>query len=219
MNEDPARLSGEEKYRLLLQVSEAATGELELAGVLEAAVRALSPAIPVDALAVVMVSGDRIFPLSLFVSGVPRQAGESFGQTARRAGLGEESQIEHVENGLPLLGSATEFVGRTGKAHVSGDLSAELRFPEDERLLAFGVRNYVRTPLHSRSKFIGALSFTRTAYRSFSVEEVALLEGGLPADRHGGRQRAGISGDREAERPARARKRCPEGGDRRPADV
>ena len=65
-------LDSEDKYRLLLQVSEAANAQLEFAGVLDAVARALTPIVPIDAIGVVSRRGDRIYVHAIHVEGINR---------------------------------------------------------------------------------------------------------------------------------------------------
>lgn len=72
----------DDKYRILLQVSEAASGELN--AVLEAVGRVVHPIVTVDAVAVVTVDGDELRPHAIHVAGVERRRGESFAEAASR---------------------------------------------------------------------------------------------------------------------------------------
>jgi formate hydrogenlyase transcriptional activator len=179
------RLSGElivtladEKYRILLEVAQAAGSHLELAAVLEAAFRGLQPFVPFDLIAINRVVAGRLFPIAVYVPGVELQAGESAVDAAAR---GLRVSREQVPQGIPLPGSATEHVGRTGKAYVAADLDRVRAYPEDEGLHPLGVRSYVRTPLQVREGLLGSLIFARMFARGFSAEEVALLEDVSPA--------------------------------------
>ena len=71
-----------DKYRILLQVSQAASGELELAAVVEAVAGALKPFVPVDAVTVASVEHDQLRPHAIYISGVERRRGESFADVA-----------------------------------------------------------------------------------------------------------------------------------------
>src|SRR6185312_7333219 len=77
---------------------------------------------------------------------------------------------------VPLAGSGTEHVGRTGKAYVCEDLTQGSRFPEDARLLAAGVHSYVRVPLQMRERLVGSMSFSRSTAGPFPSHEVAIFE-------------------------------------------
>ena len=167
---------GEEKYRLLLQVSEAANARRDLAGVLDAVAIALKPFVPVDAIAAITVEGSLARVHAVHIEGVERRDGESLeGMVARAIHVPPES-FPPLPPSYPLHGTGTEFVGRTGRAYVSQDLAEEKLFTEDERLLSFGIQSYVRTPLFVRDRLIGSIAFSRIARRRFTPEEVELLE-------------------------------------------
>lgn len=172
-------LDSEGKYRLLLRVSEAANGQLDFPRVLDAIAHALTPIVPLDAIAVVSRSGDRLYPHAVHVEGLDRRPGESFGETIGRA-MPEpppgENFAKYEREGFPLTGSATAFVERTGRAYVCQDLAAERQFAEDDRLYAYGIRAYVRTPLFVRDRLIGSIAFSRSEPKRFLHEEVEILE-------------------------------------------
>jgi len=168
--------SGEEKYRLLLQVSEAANAQRDLAAVLDAVARALKPFVPVDAIGAITIDGEMARAHAIHIEGVDRRAGESVDELMARAlGIPRE-QAAILQRGFPLHGTGTEYVGRTGRAYVSQDLAEDKLFPEDERLLSYGIHSYVRTPLFVRDRLIGSVAFSRIAQRRFTPEEVELLE-------------------------------------------
>jgi formate hydrogenlyase transcriptional activator len=158
-------LDSEDKYSLLLQVSEAANAQLEFKGVLDAVARALNPIVPLDAIGVVSRRGDRIYLHALHVEG----------EEGWPADVAEE-KARHDPTGYPLAGSGTEFVERTGRAYVCQDLDHERVFAEDDRLFTYGIRAYVRTPLFVRDRLIGSIAFTRREARRFLPEEVEILE-------------------------------------------
>src|SRR4051812_18151067 len=136
-------LTAEEKYRLLLQVSEAANSQIEIAAVLEAVVEGLEPAIHVDGLAVTTLDGDHLVPHAVYIRGVERRQGDSFADILARWMLLSGGEPLPKPSRLPLAGTGTEHVGRTGRAWICEDLTRGTRFPEDARLLAAGVRSYV----------------------------------------------------------------------------
>ncbi len=176
MSEASFPRSGEDKYRLLLQVSEAANAQLELSGVLGSVARALKPFVPVDAIGVVTTDGKTVRPHAIHIEGVEHKRGEPFAQTVSRGLHLPAEQVAAVSDGMSLHGSGTEFVGRTGKAYVCQNLSEEKLFAEDERLLSYGIHSYVRTPLFVRERLIGSIAFSRTEQRRFKPDEVEILE-------------------------------------------
>jgi formate hydrogenlyase transcriptional activator len=166
--------TAEEKYRLLLEVAEAANAQLDFVGVLEAVARVLQPIVPVDAVGVATIEGDMVRAHAIHVAGVDRKTGESFVDAAAR---GFHVPPAEVPTFFPLEGSAVAYVAKTGRAYVGDNLAVEKRFPEEGRLVSIGVQCYVRAPLFVRERLIGAMIFARLAARSFTPEEVAILEG------------------------------------------
>jgi len=170
-------LTAEDKYRLLLEVSEAANSQLELAAVLEAVAHALAPSIYVGGVGVVTVDGDSLVPHSIYIEGVERREGDSFADVvARWLHIPPDQMGPNWKPPVPLAGSGTEHVGRTGKAYVCEDLTQGSRFPEDARLLAAGVHSYVRVPLQMRERLVGSMSFSRSTAGPFPPHEVAIFE-------------------------------------------
>jgi formate hydrogenlyase transcriptional activator len=166
--------SAEEKYRIQLEVSEAANAQLDFVGVLESVARVLAPIVPLDVIGVATVEGDMVRAHAIHVVGHSRRGGESYVDAAAR---GFNVARDEVPTYFPLAGSVVDLLGRTGRAYVCQDLETEKRFPEEERLVAIGVRCYVRAPLFVRERLIGAIIFSRTSPRRFTAEEVAILEG------------------------------------------
>ena len=167
---------GEEKYRLLLQVSEAANAQLELSGVLGSVARALKPFVPVDAIGVATTDGELVRLHAIHIEGVERLPGEPFADVMTRALHLSADQVAQISGGLPFHGSGTEYVGRTGRAYVCQNLLEEKLFAEDDRLLSYGIQSYVRTPLFVRERLIGSIAFSRTRQRRFEPDEVDTLE-------------------------------------------
>jgi formate hydrogenlyase transcriptional activator len=170
-------VSAEERYRLLLQVAEAANARLDLSGVLQEVDAVLAPLVELDAMGIVSVDGSELRRHAVHIRGIEEQLGESFdGRVARALELSAEEFDARYGRPMVLEGSGTAFVGRTGKADVCHDLSATRRFAEDERLLSFGVRAYVRTPLVFRERLVGSITFARLSAKLFTPDEIALLE-------------------------------------------
>jgi formate hydrogenlyase transcriptional activator len=174
MTVDAKPSSAEEKYRILLEVSEAANAQLDFVEVLEAVARVLAPIVPLDVIGVATVDGDMVRAHGIHVVGHGRKSGESYVDAAAR---GFNVAPEQVPTYFPLAGSAVDLVARTGRAYVGEDLETGRRFPEDERIMEIGVRSYVRAPLFVRDRLIGAIIFSRRTARRFTAEEVTILEG------------------------------------------
>ncbi|HEY0513385.1 MAG TPA: sigma 54-interacting transcriptional regulator [Thermoanaerobaculia bacterium] len=178
METSSQRLTAEEKYRLLLEVSEAANSQIEIAAVLEAVVEGLEPAIHVDALAVTTIDdGGHLVPHAVYIRGVERRQGDSFADIlARWMRLSGGEPPPKPHGSLPLAGTGTEHVGRTGRAWICEDLTQGSRFPEDSRLLAAGIRSYVRVPLRMRDRLVGSVAFSRGEPGPFQSHEVDVFE-------------------------------------------
>jgi formate hydrogenlyase transcriptional activator len=163
------------RYRLLLQVAEAANSAPDLSGVLEEVDEVVAPLVSLDAVGIVSVAGDLLRVHAIHIHGVEPRTGESLDdRLARALELSSEDYGHLYGKPMALAGSGTEFVGRTGTADLCEDLGAKRRFPEDERLLSFGVRSYVRTPLVLRGRLVGSITFARMA-AAFTADEAALL--------------------------------------------
>src|SRR5258706_10776140 len=102
MSDPSCPRGGEDKYRLLLQVSEAANAQLELSGVLGAVARALKPFVPVDAVGVVTTDGETARPHAIHIEGVEHKRGEPFAQTVSRALQLSAEQAAAISDGFPL---------------------------------------------------------------------------------------------------------------------
>ncbi|HEV2854351.1 MAG TPA: sigma 54-interacting transcriptional regulator [Thermoanaerobaculia bacterium] len=168
-------LSAEERYRLFLEVSEAANSQLEIAAVLEAVFNALAPWIALDAVGVTTINGDSLAPHAVYIRGVERRQGDSWADVMSRW-LNLPSEELQPGPGFPLAGSGTEHAGRTGRALVCEDLTRGTRFPEDSKLLAAGVHSYVRVPLKVREHLVGSLAFSRGTPGPFAPHEVEIFE-------------------------------------------
>jgi len=63
----------EQKYRTLLEVSEAANAQLDSVGVLESVSRVLAPIVPVDVIGVATIKGDMVRAHAIHVVGHARR--------------------------------------------------------------------------------------------------------------------------------------------------
>jgi formate hydrogenlyase transcriptional activator len=170
-------LGPEARYRLLVEVSAAANSQLEIAAVLGEVAEVLAPFLTVDAVSVVTVRNGTLVPHSVHVKGVEHRRGDSVADVIARwrslDGGGEEVVFSPP---LPVAGSGTEHVGRTGRAYVCRDLRASQAFPEDAKLLRLGVVSYVRIPLRVRDHLVGSMVFSRKVPDGFQPRDVELLE-------------------------------------------
>jgi formate hydrogenlyase transcriptional activator len=174
---DLSRLSSEDRYRLLLSVSQAANESLELATVLEAVARALEGFVDIDGIGVSEVSEGQVITHALYAKGAPRPETDSFADLVAHplARSAAELNLPSVVEPMPLAGSAVEHVGATRRPYVCQELAKELRFAGDARLLEFGVRSFVCVPLVVRDRFIGSLVFGCTVPGAFGEREADLL--------------------------------------------
>ena len=213
-------LTAEEKYRLLLEISEAANSQIEIAAVLEAVVEGLEPAIHVDALAVTTVHGDQLVPHAVYIRGVERRQGDSFADTLERwMRLSGGEFMPKPPGGLPLAGTGTEYVGQAGRA-------LDLRGPGAGDALSRGFAPARgRHPLLRPRPPQGARPVRRLARLlprhagPLPAPGGGRLRGARPADRRRHGQRPGLRGDRAAQRPAPRREPGAAPGDRRALDV
>ena len=165
--------SAPDKYEILLDVSEAVNAQLDLVGVLAAVGRVIAPIVAVDALAVTNVEEGMVRAHAIHVVGHERARGESYVDAAAR---GLNVTRERVPMEFPLAGSSVEHAAATRRPYVCGDVAMQKRFPEEDQLLAIGVRSYVRLPLFIHDRLVGAMIFSRFTLRPFSDDEAALLE-------------------------------------------
>ncbi len=166
-----------DQYRLLLAVSQAANAHLDLAGVLAAVADVLRPLVPIEAVGIVSVDGDELRPHAVHIQGQASRTGESMHEAVARAlDLSREEYEARFGRPMAAAGSGTLRVGETGRADTCPDLRAVRRYPEDERLMQYGVRAYARTPLLVAGRLVGSVTFARRDPLPFSDDEVALLE-------------------------------------------
>jgi signal transduction histidine kinase len=116
-------------------------------------IRELTGLIPFDRTAIVLVDGDQA-------------------TTMATAGRGAQEVFPPGSIGS-LRGSVLERA-LTGEIVVRRDL-AETEYPEDEQLVALGLRSELVAPLLIGARPIGMLSVSRTRVEAFSAEEVELL--------------------------------------------
>jgi formate hydrogenlyase transcriptional activator len=169
-----SRYFSESSAQLILEVAKAASSHLDLPEVLESLIAALKPTIQFDAIAVFAIQGEYVRLHSLHVEGVDRRPGEAVesvvARVASSANIAAKSVLRH-----PL---DQHHVGQVAsrKPYVCTDLQQQKRFPEDERLLQYGVRSYVSLPLLRRDELLGAVDFISFEKRLFNDDEVQLLQ-------------------------------------------
>lgn len=165
--------SPDERYRLLLSVSQAANESLELDDVLAGAIRALEDLVSIDGIAVAQVKEECLLPLASYVKGAPRRENHSAANMVAPHLDRPTEQVEFIV--LPLAGSATEHVAKTGRPLTCHDVAKSRRFVETAHLLKFGVRSFICMALTVRNHFLGSLYFARRVPGGFDDTEAELL--------------------------------------------
>src|SRR5437762_9338549 len=161
--------------QLILDVAKAASSHLELTEVLESLIVALKPTIRFDAIDVFVIEGDYVRLHSLHVERVGRRPGESVESVVARAASSVNLPVKPVLK-QRLSEHHVSEVASSRKPYVCTDLEFQKRFPEDERLLQYGVRSYVSLPLLKRGELLGAVDFISFEKREFDGGEVPLLQ-------------------------------------------
>src|SRR5437867_62655 len=161
--------------QLILDVAKAASSHLELAEVLESLIVALKPTIRFDAIDVFVIEGDYVRLHSLHVERVGRRPGESVESVVARAASSVNLPVKPVLK-QRLSDHHVSQVASSHKPYVCTDPESQKRFPEDERLLLYGVRSYISLPLLKRGEALGAVDFISFEKRSFDRGEVELLQ-------------------------------------------
>jgi len=170
-----ARYGIHSSAQLILDVAKAASSHLELAEVLESLIVALKPTIRFDAIDVFVIEGEYVRLHSLHVERVGRRPGESVESVVARAASSINLPTKPVLK-QRLNEHHVREVASSHKPYVCTDLEFQKRFPEDERLLLYGVRSYISLPLLKRGEVLGAVDFISFEKRSFDRGEVELLQ-------------------------------------------
>ena len=170
-----ARYGIHSSAQLILDVAKAASSHLELAEVLESLIVALKPTIRFDAIDVFVIEGEYVRLHSLHVERVGRRPGESVESVVARAASSINLPTKPVLK-QRLNEHHVREVASSHKPYVCTDLEFQKRFPEDERLLLYGVRSYISLPLLKRGEALGAVDFISFEKRSFDRGEVELLQ-------------------------------------------
>ncbi len=163
------------RAQLILEVAKAASSHLELSEVLEALITALKPTIRFDAISVFVIEGEYARLHSLHVERVGRRPGESVESTVARAASSVNQPANPVMK-QRLSQHHVSVVASTLKPYVCADLESQKRFPEDERLLQYGIRSYISLPLLKRGALLGTVEFLSFDKRNFDSGEVQLLQ-------------------------------------------
>jgi signal transduction histidine kinase len=135
------------------RVARALASSLELEDAFGSFIRELSGLVPFDRTAIVLVDGDTA-------------------TTMATAGRGADEVFPPGNSG-PLEGSVLEHV-LSGRIVVRRDLE-EREYPEDELLLALGLRSELVAPLMLGARAIGMLTLARKRPNAFSEDEIELV--------------------------------------------
>ncbi len=163
------RWSGEEKYRALLAVAEAANSRRDLSSVLDAVAGALAGLVPVDAVGVMTPEGDTFRPFAVHLKTSPRREDEPHQAYVRRlveetGGLGEAP-----------VGVIAE-IERTRQTLVVDDVPCDQRLGGVVALRNVHAECLVLVPLAMGGTFVGGIGFVRKTRAPFAPEEVRVLE-------------------------------------------
>ena len=165
-----------QRAQLILDLSKAANAHLDLTGVLVALSRGLRPEIAFDAVAVLVLNGDDVKLHALHVDESPRNPNESlqaylFRQRQRKGLPPLETNSIHSRREH----SALALLTKTGDHYACADLSLEMRFADEARMLNYGIRSYVAMPLIKSQQVIGAIEFLSYSAQTHSDERIELL--------------------------------------------
>jgi formate hydrogenlyase transcriptional activator len=169
------RYGPQSSAQLILDVAKAASSHLELSEVLEALIVALKPTSRFDAISVFVIDGEYARLHSLHVERVGRRPGESVESVVARAAPSGNQPVKPVMKERLSAHHVSE-VASTLRPYVCSDLESQKRFPEDERLLQYGVRSYISLPLLKFGALLGTVDFISFEKRNFDSGEVQLLQ-------------------------------------------
>ncbi len=171
----PSPLPSSDLARLLLRVAEQANSQADFQAVLAATHDALQPLVQLRGLGVVTVEGDVGRIHSIYGDGVEQRQGDTFRDLAERFHGRPLADDELPPEVLPLAGTCTEYVGRTGEPYVCDDVAARQRFVEERWMVQFGIRAYVRVPLSVHGRFLGSMMFCADQPSVFGDDLVHVL--------------------------------------------
>src|SRR5262245_37183941 len=168
------RYRPETSAQLILDVAKAASAHLELGDVLASLMAALQP-FPFHAIAVLVIDREYVKIHSLHVEGFERRPGEPIdsvlARVAESVNMPPKPVIPHL-----IREHHVSAVASSHKPYICPDLQVQERFPEDSRLLQYGVRSYISLPLLKRGELLGTVDFLSFEKREFDPSEVQLLQ-------------------------------------------
>jgi formate hydrogenlyase transcriptional activator len=166
----------ESSAHLILEVAKAASAHLELPEVLGSLISALRPRIHFDAIAVLVTEGEYVRLHSLHLEGMERRPGEPVESVIARAASRRNVRLsEHSTKSLIRHHPISE-IAVSHRPYVCTDLEVQKSFPEEEKLLEYGIRSYVCLPLLKHGNLIGAVDFVSFEKKQFEDEDVQLLQ-------------------------------------------
>ena len=165
--------SGEEKYRALLEISEAANRHLELSRVLDSVAAALQGLVPIDGVGLMTREGEVFRPVAVYHRNVSRGEGET-----------ELAYIQRVEReqSTQRVSDSPEARAVVARLDRSRETIVARRSPDapgstaNEILERLEIESLVLTPLTKGDEFIGGIAFARLSATPFTSEEVGILE-------------------------------------------
>lgn len=163
--------AADSRYRLLLEIVQAANSHLDLVRVLEAITTAVHPVVRVDGAVVLAASSDgMVRPASVFIS--PEAPLRDVPPTVLEFPTDAPDEVP----GRPFEGSLLEHVRGTGATLLCADVPGNLPFNDREPLLHHGVRSGVCVPLFARGDFLGCLFYARVQPPAFESADARILE-------------------------------------------
>jgi formate hydrogenlyase transcriptional activator len=168
--------SGERRYRLLLEVAEAANSHLDLDGVLEVIATAVRPLVRVDALGLATLVGrEHIRLYSIYAQEGLQRPGESIDHLVSRV-LGLPPTERDDLPRFTFAGSIAEHGAQTRSTFLCADVQRDYRFAEREQLLTGGIQSVVAVPLAVRGEYLGVMTYLRLRPPAFGEDDARQLE-------------------------------------------
>jgi formate hydrogenlyase transcriptional activator len=161
----------ESSAQLILDVAKAASAHLDMSEVLKALTQKLNAHIHFDAIAVFVVDEQFVRLHALYVDGWENGAPRTV--VARNSA---ESKVEPPRERIPIHQHHASAILRTLRPYVCSDVERNSLFEGDQKLLQYGIGSYVTLPLLNRGSLTGIVDFFSTEKRSYSEEEVQLLQ-------------------------------------------
>jgi two-component system NarL family sensor kinase len=82
----------------------------------------------------------------------------------------------HIPDIVPLAGTLTEHVIKTGQPTIQVNITEDPQFSGMENFLSMGLRSVIMVPLSSKGKIIGTLSLRSQQIGAYGAREQAILE-------------------------------------------